>query len=808
MRKTEYVVRANAAPAALDSLRTRFERRRRRQAVTRPWHRRVQALLSRLEALPWRDLSLLPWRAIAAGVGGGLLLLLVLSTLVFQIAYGERIQPGVHALGLDLGGKTRPEAQDVLSERIAAFGREPLTFYFDNREWSTTPAELGVRLEAAPIVAAAYAVGREGNPLDRVTRPVRSLFGGREVPQPQVAMDDARVDAYLATLAAAIDRPMASARLAIDPAGRVNYTPAETERRTDLAATRGRLRDALLVGEDLRVPLVVAERNPPITDDDLAAAREQAERYLAGPVVLELNGDSWKLEPADIAAALEIVGTADRPTGVRLKDTPFEQAVQRIAKTINQPASNARFEFVGGELRPIRESREGREVDVAALLAAVRQAVGSAERTVEVPAKITQPAVTTAQRAQLGVHDLIERGETRYAGSSPPKIHNIKLAASRLHGVVVPPGAMFSFNQELGPTTLDSGYQVGWGIAAVGDGGHATVPSVAGGICQVATTLFQPVFWGGYQIEERHNHLYWIYAYGQPPLGRTGLDATVDEDSGLDFRFINSSPDYVLIQTATDDTTLSISLYGTKPSWSVKVEGPTITNRKSARQEIVRAPEPSLPWGQQLQVESAGDGFDVALTRTVNDGATVRTLNLRTHYEPSQNLIVVGVRGAPPGAAAEIRASNRPAPNVAAGAASSAHAAGSNGSATGASAAAAPSASAQPTLAPTLAPSLGASSGATTSGSQAAAPAPAAPTQAPAPPAAASRSSGQGAAGPSSPASASAPDAPAGGSAASGSASAPAASGPAAAPANPAPSAPAAPAVAPNAPRFGNSAAH
>src|SRR5207253_11133036 len=121
---------------------------------------------------------------------------------------------------------------------------------------------------------------------------------------------------------------------------------------------------------------------------------------------------------------------------------------------------------------------------------------------VAVPAKIAQPAVTTAQRTQLGIHDLIERGETHFAGSSPPKIHNIKLAASRLHGVVVPPGAMFSFNQELGPTTLDSGYEVGWGIASTGDGSHATVPSVAGGICQVATTLFQPVFWGGYQVEE------------------------------------------------------------------------------------------------------------------------------------------------------------------------------------------------------------------------------------------------------------------------------------------------------------------
>jgi len=414
MRKTEYVVRANIAPAALESLRTRFERRRRHQAVGRSWMGQAQEWAARVEALPWREMGRLPWRVIGAGVGGGILLLLVLSTLVFQVAYGERIQPGVHALGLDLGGASMPEAQDRLSARLAAFSHEPVAITFGERVWTTTAADLGVRLEAAPIVTAAYAIGRDGNPLDGLTRPIRSVFGTQEVPQPSVVLDDARVDAYLGTLAATVDRPMASARLAIDPNGRVDYAPAATDRRTDVAASREGLRNALLVGAEIRAPLVVAERNPPITDNDLTPAREQAERYLAGPVVLELNGDSWRLEPAEIAGVLELVGPADHPTGVRIKDAPFDQMVRRLINTIDQPSSNARFELVGGELRSIRESREGREVDAAATLAAVRQAVASDDRTVDVPAKVTQPAVTSAQRTQLGVRGLIERGETRF----------------------------------------------------------------------------------------------------------------------------------------------------------------------------------------------------------------------------------------------------------------------------------------------------------------------------------------------------------------------------------------------------------
>jgi len=659
LRKTEYIVRSSSSPFSFASRSSRRPAPRRpRQRLGAWWQAVLRAVIAVVGHRPWaRPQAHLNYR-LAGGVGGGLLALLLLGTVTLQITYAGRVLPGVHVLGVDLGGKTREEAQVVLAERLRQLEREPLVFQYEDREWRTTLAELGLRLEVEALAEAAYAAGRQGNLLARLFSPLSGLLGRPTPPALALAFDEARLGRYLDEVARAVDRPERNARLAIDPEGRVQYTPAETGRRLNADRTREQLRAVLLAAGALVVPLVVDERAPAVTDADLAPVRAQAERLLAGPVVLRLGAESWNLEPAQLAAAIEFEGPPDRPTAVRVKEAGLEQAVRALAKRIDQTAMNARFEFAGGQLRVLRESREGREVDIAATVAAVRQALESAERVVDLPARITQPAVTTEQRDRLGIRELIARGETRVAGSSPPKLHNIKLAASRLHGVVVPPGAVFSFNRELGPTTLEAGYQVGWGIAAIGDGSHATVPSVAGGICQVATTLFQPVFWAGYQIEERHPHLYWIPAYGVGPLGRVGLDATVDEDAGLDFRFLNSSPDYVLIQTAVDDTTLTISLYGNKPGWTVKVEGPTITNRKAARQEVVYYPEPTLPWGQRFHVESAGDGFDATLVRTVIDGENVRTLTLRTHYEPSQNLVVVGVRGAPPGALEEIRAAN------------------------------------------------------------------------------------------------------------------------------------------------------
>jgi hypothetical protein len=214
--------------------------------------------------------------------------------------------------------------------------------------------------------------------------------------------------------------------------------------------------------------------------------------------------------------------------------------------------------------------------------------------------------------------------------------------------VVVPPNGTFSFNEELGSTSLDAGFKIGWGITTGAGGNVRTVPSVAGGICQVATTLFHAVFWSGYQIEERNWHLYWIQSYTSK--GVVGLDATVDEEAGLDFQFINPTPHHLLIQSWVDDgLNVNFALYGTKPDWVVKVDPSEKTDVVEAEADSISIEEePTLPEGNRLQVERAGDGFVVTNVRHVQQkGEEERTLRLVSRYRPSRNVVLLGTGGKP-----------------------------------------------------------------------------------------------------------------------------------------------------------------
>lgn len=568
-----------------------------------------------------------------------------------QLAYAERIVPGVRALGVDLGGRPVAEAEALLAAPVAALLDEPVTLVVGETTRATTWRTLGLRVSPADLAAEAAAVGHRGDPLQRLREQWRALTAGVELAAAE-RFDAPTLAAYLQAIAQAVERPPRDARLLVQLDGTIQYASAQTGQTLPLPAAVEAVRAARRAGQrEIRLPLV---ETPPTTPDALRQeAREFAERVLAGPLVLEHAGRQWRVERPELVDWLLFSGGPGERLVARLDADAVRQRLRAIAAEIDQPVINARFEWNGGSPRLLRPSQPGQQLDVPAATQLVLERAPSAERTVPLPVRTLAPAVGD-DPAALGLRELIEEASTSFAGAIPEKAHNIRLAAERLHGTVVPPGGRFSFNQEVGPTTLEAGFQWGFGITSEG-GGLRTVPSVAGGICQVATTVFQAFFWAGYRLEERHWHLYWIPAYTS--RGVVGLDATVDEEAGLDLQFINTTPDAVLIQAAADASTVTFRLYGKRPAWTVEVSPPEITNRVPPDPQPVIEEDPALPAGRRIAVETAREGFDVTVVRRVREGSDERTLTLKSSYRPSRTVTLVGTGGGP---AAAPSAQNRP----------------------------------------------------------------------------------------------------------------------------------------------------
>jgi vancomycin resistance protein YoaR len=594
------------------------------------------------------------------------IVILLAATLIYRSAYAGRIYLGVGAGNIALDGYTPDEARTVLVARFQQYAATPLTLRFQGQEWRATPGEMGMRFDVEETVKSAYAIGRDGSYFSQIGAQLDAWRKGEAATRPLFRLDAAQRSAFFTQLARQIDRQPVDAKLTLlGSEFRARVSPSRPGRALNVEKTSRRIEEAIAVQASAPIDLVVDEQPPAVFEADLQATKELAEKMMSAPLEARFEGRSWRIERDDIAEWLAIREQLDASPKavVDVADQPLQRLVARMAKEINRRPSNARFDYGGGNLKVIRESVDGRTLDVAATIAGIKAQLKEDARTIDLPVKVVKPAIGSADANKLAIAGVVDQASTVYGypGALPERVHNVELAASRLHGVVVAPGELFSFNEEVGPVNTLSGYKVGFGITQE-DGNAVTVPSVGGGICQVATTLFQPVFWAGYEIGDRVPHLYWIPRYGTPPKGLKGLDTTVDQiydkegnlAYAVDFTFNNNSPHPVLIQSKADGKDVTFTLLGTKPTWQVKVDGPVIENVVKPITGTVRQEDPTFPAGRSIMIEEAREGFKATIVRVVEqDGKLVDRHRFVSEYVPTRNVILVGTKKepAPPAAA-------------------------------------------------------------------------------------------------------------------------------------------------------------
>lgn len=582
--------------------------------------------------------------ALFSQIAAAAILVLFVGVIVaFQVAERGQARAGVTAFGVDLSGMTREEARAALEEARDQRSGQALWLMDGSVGWELTQQELGLAMDIEGALDDAFAAGNTGFGPSRLAL-LWHFNGTTEVATNRVAVRGDVLDNRIAQLSAEINQPTIDPLLEIHADGTYTYRNSQIGREVNVAATRDNIVRSLATGSSAAA--IAVDEAPPVADDAAYAhARQQAERILDEPVTLVAAGEEWTLTPAQIANWLYVVPAENGSEAmIKVDEGWVDAVVYEIGwDTDRSPRSPRVWWDAGGALYVMEEGVEGKDMDAEqsrSMIMDVFLGLNDSNR-VDLPVATTPPPQLPADLNELGIRSLIAEASTPYGGGSvPEKKHNIELAARLLNGTIVLPGQMFSFNAEIGPMTTDAGFQIAYGIANEG-GDLRTVPSEAGGICQVSSTVFQPVFWGGYQIESRSTHSYWIPSYTS--RGLPGLDATVDSTTGLDFRWVNNTSTAILIEAYADGQDFTVRLYGTPPDWTVEVEPPEITNVVEASQEEVLQEDPTLPAGHRLRIEQANDGFDIKIVRRVHESnGEVRELELKTTYGPSRNVVLVG----------------------------------------------------------------------------------------------------------------------------------------------------------------------
>lgn len=551
----------------------------------------------------------------------------------------DRLREDVKVASVDVGGATRGEAKTRLGRRLRDYRNATIVVATPDGLESHPVTALGFREDPAPTMAM----------LDSVAWPTRremlltSWLALERAPvrvAPVVSIDQDRLRAWITEVSRRFDRAPSHASLSITPDGTIVETAARTGRAIDREETARRTRDVFQsLGTRLDLPANGVDA-PAVA---IAEARQQAQSFLTTTIVARAGDARWTLAKAELARWV-VFDTTDRRATFAVHPTrPRGWLADRAGEIARSPRS-ARLGVRGGKVTVVEPSENGARFDVEAALPVLLSGLARGVGTIDLPVQRLAPTFSTDQAAALRFPDTITEATTGYAGSIAERAHNIELATSRLDGTLIRPGESFSFNAAVGRTRVRDGYRIAYGIVS-GTAGAQTVPAAAGGICQVATTIFHAAFWAGLPIEERHPHSYWIPRYGQPPRGLTGLDAAVDEDAGLDLAFRNTTEHAILVHATTDGDRVRFALLGTRPNWQVTVQRPRITGTTRADPTVIRQADSTMAAGRVLQVEEARDGFDVSIQRVVSrDGQPVRRDTVGSRYAPSHNVLLIGTR--------------------------------------------------------------------------------------------------------------------------------------------------------------------
>ncbi len=542
---------------------------------------------------------------------------------------------------VDLSGLTIQEATSLLSNEYAYPQQGQILLRDGEHTWLAKPSELGLILGSEYNARQAFEVGRMGGPFSRLLDQFNTWYWGANMPV-RMLFDEGVAQRYLEGIAAVINTPAIEASLQIDGTEVVVY-PGRVGRTMDVPATLERVRDKLEMLIDSEIQVVVQESSPIIMDVSEQAGI--AKEILSKPLTIRLPNSkdggpgTWVFEPEELARMLVIerIAISEGETyQIRLSNQLLRNFLEDISPGLYIKPENARFMFNDdtGELELVQPSVTGQYLDVETSLQVIQNTLLAGEHRVVLDLEYTLPEVTSeATAAELGITELVSSHTSYFYGSSVSRQQNIATAASRFYGVLVAPGETFSMAEVLGDVSLDTGYEEAWIIF-----GDRTIKGVGGGVCQVSTTLFRTVFFGGYPVVERHPHAYRVYYYEQTYGGANnskwaGLDATVYVPM-VDFKFTNDSQYWLLMETYVGNAYLTWKFYSTSDGRTVEWETTGLTNIQDAPDPLYQESD-DLAKGEINQIDWAVKGADVTITRYVfRDGEIVINDIFSTHYIP------------------------------------------------------------------------------------------------------------------------------------------------------------------------------
>ncbi|QQG47668.1 MAG: VanW family protein [Candidatus Woesebacteria bacterium] len=548
----------------------------------------------------------------------GILLFLILGFFLF---FSKRAYPLVYINDIYIGGRSFGEAKSLISEKIN-FPSE-IVFNKDSQSFKLNTSDISLNYDLDKTLWNAFYNGRG------------ALFSEKHFKFEYNYNSDSLKSFISKNISPQFNKPSTSPSVSFSNGDIIidkGTAGAEVDINSLIDLTDKYLANPI---SSNKIEISIRVDDPSITEDEAQVLKSRALGILKKSLKL-VSGDQEFDFPGKKLVSLLTFGS--------YSDKNLSDFVSSIESSIDQEAHEATFIFANGKVTEFSPPINGIYVNRNELIKKLKDSLKILETSdkdnieVLVPISTIEPKSKISDTNDLGITELIGSGKSRFLHSIASRVHNIVLATSRINGLLIKPGEIFSFNEELGNVSKFTGYQEAYiienGKTILGDGG---------GVCQVSTTLFRAALNTGLPIISRTAHAYRVGYYEQDSA--PGLDATVYSPSP-DLKIKNDTRNYILIQARADlyTYTLYFDLYGTSDGRKAIISKPVITEQKPPLPDEY-TDDPTLPTGQVKQVDFQAPGAKVKFDYTViRDGQTIFAKTFNSEYESWSNKFLRGVK--------------------------------------------------------------------------------------------------------------------------------------------------------------------
>ena len=372
------------------------------------------------------------------------LVLIVFGCQYFLDPHDNRIVEGVTIGGLDVGGMTRREALDALTNTaLETVLVEDLTVTLPSGSFSLAPYTMGAELDVGEAVRTAFRYGRTE---DSTVSDIGLL--------PYLTIQKELIRSGLEAYAKNWDTDLTS----------YTYT------------MEGELPDLSTASEAAEIPCQTLQvtMGIPTTHLDVDAAYDR--------ILAEYDHAIGYCLDGTYGVSVEVPDTEipEKPD----MDALYEEF---FLESVNDSLNMETYAFVNGTY--------GYHFDKEAAAAAI-DAAGYGE-TVSIPMICVEPEI---KGDNVYFRDVLGTCDTKH-NSNENRNHNLRLLCETLDGFILQPGEEFSYNETLGERTEERGY-----MAAPGYSGDHLIDVIGGGVCQGSSTLYNCVLLADLEVTFRAGH--------------------------------------------------------------------------------------------------------------------------------------------------------------------------------------------------------------------------------------------------------------------------------------------------------------